>query len=144
MSAHGDHDMGHTVAAGRAPCSPSPAPRWPARRSRRAPPPSCGRAWHCCQPPPSPPGCCTSPSWGKATGPRPPGRRDWRLRDAHARHGHPDCLGCRLALPRTPRTRSRSRSRSRAGRPRAGAGARSGADRHRAGQGSVQNCVVIR
>ncbi|MFJ9946849.1 HGxxPAAW family protein [Kitasatospora sp. NPDC091207] len=35
--------------------------------------------------------------WGKATGPRPAGHRYWRTRDAAARGGHGDCLGCRLA-----------------------------------------------
>ncbi|MFD3550168.1 HGxxPAAW family protein [Streptomyces sp. NPDC058655] len=38
--------------------------------------------------------------WGKASGPRPAGRRDWRVRDTAARAGHPDCLGCRIRGPR--------------------------------------------
>lgn len=41
---------------------------------------------------------------GKATGPRPPGRRHWRTPDPAARRGHPDCLGCRLAGRRPART----------------------------------------
>ncbi|WP_157536472.1 HGxxPAAW family protein [Kitasatospora mediocidica] len=36
-------------------------------------------------------------AWGKPTGPRRSADRPWRTRDAAARHGHPDCLGCRLA-----------------------------------------------
>ncbi|MFI8287621.1 HGxxPAAW family protein [Streptomyces sp. NPDC085614] len=35
--------------------------------------------------------------WGKPSGPRPAGQWDWRVRDAGARHGHPGCVGCRLA-----------------------------------------------
>ncbi|MER6440848.1 HGxxPAAW family protein [Streptomyces sp. NPDC001185] len=35
--------------------------------------------------------------WGKATGPRPVAQQHWRVRDRSARHGHPGCLGCRLA-----------------------------------------------
>ncbi|MEU1532075.1 HGxxPAAW family protein [Streptomyces fagopyri] len=35
--------------------------------------------------------------WGKAGGPRPVARQHWRVRDASARRGHPDCLGCRMA-----------------------------------------------
>jgi hypothetical protein len=35
--------------------------------------------------------------WGKPTGPRPPAARDWRVRDTAARDGHHRCLGCRLA-----------------------------------------------
>ncbi|MFE6750056.1 HGxxPAAW family protein [Kitasatospora purpeofusca] len=40
---------------------------------------------------------------GKATGPRPPELRHWRTPDPAGRHGHPDCLGCRLAGRRTAR-----------------------------------------
>ncbi|MEU6950276.1 HGxxPAAW family protein [Streptomyces sp. NPDC046316] len=35
--------------------------------------------------------------WGKPTGPRPAGEWSWRVRDLAARRGHPDCLGCRMA-----------------------------------------------
>ncbi|MFD6534489.1 HGxxPAAW family protein [Streptomyces sp. NPDC060184] len=35
--------------------------------------------------------------WGKPSGPRPPAEWSWRVRDTRARAGHPDCLGCRMA-----------------------------------------------
>ncbi|MFB7942316.1 HGxxPAAW family protein [Streptomyces sp. NPDC056049] len=35
--------------------------------------------------------------WGKPSGPRPPDQWDWRVRDTTAGTRHPDCLGCRLA-----------------------------------------------
>ncbi|KUN34905.1 hypothetical protein AQJ30_28035 [Streptomyces longwoodensis] len=35
--------------------------------------------------------------WGKPPGIRPPAQWSMRVRDPHAREGHPDCLGCRLA-----------------------------------------------
>lgn len=35
--------------------------------------------------------------WGKPSGPRPPEEWSWRVRDTRARTGHPDCLGCRMA-----------------------------------------------
>lgn len=49
--------------------------------------------------------------WGKPSGPRPEADWDWRVRDAAARAGHADCLGCRVAGPRraaaaAPRPRS--------------------------------------
>lgn len=47
--------------------------------------------------------------WGKASGPRPASRRDWRIRDTAA---HAECLGCRVGSPR----------RARAGAAAAGAG----------------------
>ncbi|WP_031013902.1 HGxxPAAW family protein [Streptomyces sp. NRRL F-5727] len=40
--------------------------------------------------------------WGKPSGPRPAAQWDWRVRDATARTGHPDCLGCRIAGRRVP------------------------------------------
>ncbi|MEV7181452.1 HGxxPAAW family protein [Kitasatospora sp. NPDC093679] len=97
MSAHGDHDMGHTVAgwtgsllavagtavAGTAFAAGSTAVLWAGLALLPA---AALTTW-----------LLHLAGWGKATGPRPPGRRDWRLRDPHARHGHPDCLGCRLA-----------------------------------------------
>ncbi|MFJ6795182.1 HGxxPAAW family protein [Streptomyces sp. NPDC091268] len=53
--------------------------------------------------------------WGKPGGPRPADQWDWRTRDAAARDGHPGCLGCRLG--------GAGRRRS----PAAAAGARSAA-----------------
>ncbi|MEU1086420.1 HGxxPAAW family protein [Streptomyces sp. NPDC005576] len=41
--------------------------------------------------------------WGKPGGPRPPAEWSWRVRDAGARAGHPDCLGCRMGGRRTTR-----------------------------------------
>ncbi|WP_424210663.1 HGxxPAAW family protein [Streptomyces sp. BI20] len=35
--------------------------------------------------------------WGKPAGPRPADQWPWRIRDTRARTGHADCLGCRLA-----------------------------------------------
>ncbi|MEU5664861.1 HGxxPAAW family protein [Streptomyces longwoodensis] len=35
--------------------------------------------------------------WGKPPGIRPRAQWSMRVRDPHAREGHPDCLGCRLA-----------------------------------------------
>lgn len=35
--------------------------------------------------------------WGKPSGPRPRDEWSWRVRDRAARHGHRDCLGCRMA-----------------------------------------------
>ncbi|OKJ49611.1 HGxxPAAW family protein [Streptomyces sp. CB02261] len=40
--------------------------------------------------------------WGKPSGPRPAAQWDWRVRDITARDGHPDCLGCRLAGRHAP------------------------------------------
>lgn len=42
--------------------------------------------------------------WGKPGGPRPEAEWSWRVRDTAAREGHPDCLGCRMAGRRS-RTR---------------------------------------
>ncbi|MEU5633610.1 HGxxPAAW family protein [Streptomyces rishiriensis] len=38
---------------------------------------------------------------GKPTGPRPAGQWHRRVKDVCARHGHPDCLGCRMTARRT-------------------------------------------
>ncbi|WP_374772398.1 hypothetical protein OG756_03945 [Streptomyces sp. NBC_01310] len=38
--------------------------------------------------------------WGKPSGPRPEADWNWRTRDAVARTGHADCLGCRVSGPR--------------------------------------------
>ncbi|GGU96756.1 hypothetical protein GCM10010495_03690 [Kitasatospora herbaricolor] len=97
MSAHGDHDMGHTVAG------------WTGSALTIAGSTVLGLALVAG----SPAGLGIGGAilvlaalttwllhlagWGKPTGPRPAGRRDWRARDTAARQGHPDCLGCRLA-----------------------------------------------
>ncbi|GJF27940.1 hypothetical protein KNE206_06400 [Kitasatospora sp. NE20-6] len=97
MSAHGDHDMGHTVAgwtgsllavtgtavAGAAFAAGSAA--W-LLLGLAALPAAALASW-----------LLHLAGWGKPTGPRPAGGRHWRHRDAAARHGHPYCLGCRLA-----------------------------------------------
>ncbi|MFD9003243.1 HGxxPAAW family protein [Streptomyces sp. NPDC059582] len=41
--------------------------------------------------------------WGKPSGPRPQSQWSWRVRDLSAHRGHPGCMGCRLA-GRTGRT----------------------------------------
>ncbi|MFB7055039.1 HGxxPAAW family protein [Streptomyces vinaceus] len=38
--------------------------------------------------------------WGKLSGPRPRAEWDWRTRDTAARTGHAQCLGCRAGGPR--------------------------------------------
>ncbi|MEV6314076.1 HGxxPAAW family protein [Streptomyces sp. NPDC051776] len=35
--------------------------------------------------------------WGKPSGPRQRDQWDWRVRDLSARDGHPGCVGCRMA-----------------------------------------------
>ncbi|MFF5922864.1 HGxxPAAW family protein [Streptomyces flavochromogenes] len=56
--------------------------------------------------------------WGKPSGPRPADQWDWRVRDSGARHGHPDCLGCRLAgRPVTVTARTRPHPEPAPGRP---------------------------
>ncbi|MEU4359233.1 HGxxPAAW family protein [Streptomyces virginiae] len=35
--------------------------------------------------------------WGKPSGPRPADQWDWRVKDPTARRGHPNCVGCRMA-----------------------------------------------
>lgn len=46
--------------------------------------------------------------WGKPSGPRPAAAWDWRVRDANARTGHENCLGCRAGgrAAAAPRPRS--------------------------------------
>ncbi|MGW0856887.1 HGxxPAAW family protein [Streptomyces sp. NPDC002690] len=41
--------------------------------------------------------------WGKPGGPRPEREWSWRVRDTGARAGHPECLGCRMAGRRAAR-----------------------------------------
>ncbi|MFJ9250469.1 HGxxPAAW family protein [Streptomyces sp. NPDC101776] len=50
--------------------------------------------------------------WGKPSGPRPADQWDWRVKDLRARHGHPDCLGCRMAGRRVEATAPLSESTS--------------------------------
>ncbi|MFC9848461.1 HGxxPAAW family protein [Streptomyces sp. NPDC060223] len=96
MSAHGDHDMGHTVAGwagtalattgstvlGVALAAGSPAGLWSGGAVLIL---AALTTW-----------LLHLAGWGKAGGPRPAGHT-WRTRDTAARRGHPDCLGCRLA-----------------------------------------------
>ncbi|MEV6974678.1 HGxxPAAW family protein [Kitasatospora sp. NPDC093806] len=97
MGAHGDHDMGHTVAGwtGTAVTTLGSAVAGAAFVAGSAPGLWAGgvlaalggvAAW-----------VLHLAGWGKATGPRPPGGRHWRTPDPAGRRGHPDCLGCRLA-----------------------------------------------
>ncbi|GAA2814071.1 HGxxPAAW family protein [Kitasatospora sp. CM 4170] len=97
MGAHDEHDMGHTVAgwtgtavavagtavAGVALVAGSAAGLWLGGAVTAL---AAVATW-----------VLHLAGWGKATGPRPVGRRHWRTRDTAARSGHPDCLGCRLA-----------------------------------------------
>ncbi|MED7953185.1 HGxxPAAW family protein [Kitasatospora sp. NPDC058201] len=103
MGAHGDHDMGHTVAGwtGTAIVVLGSAVAGVALIAGSAPGLWAGAgltvlgalaAW-----------LLHLAGRGKATGPRPPGRRHWRTPDPDARRGHPDCLGCRLAGRRPDR-----------------------------------------
>ncbi|MCX4986038.1 HGxxPAAW family protein [Streptomyces sp. NBC_00572] len=97
MSAHGDHDLGHTVAG------------WTGTGIATAGCTAMGVAFAAR----STGGLVLGGTvvvlaalatwflhlagWGKATGPRPADQHPWRVRDTRARQGHPDCLGCRLA-----------------------------------------------
>ncbi|MET7367905.1 HGxxPAAW family protein [Streptomyces sp. NPDC005566] len=97
MSAHGDHDLGHTVAGwtgtaigvlgsavlGAGVIATSAAILWLGAAVVATAALTCW-ALHLA-------------GWGKAAGPRPAGAQDWRSRDPAARHGHPGCLGCRMA-----------------------------------------------
>ncbi|MFJ4837604.1 HGxxPAAW family protein [Streptomyces sp. NPDC088746] len=97
MSAHGDHDLGHTVAGwtgtaigvlgsavlGAAVIATSATLLWLGLAVLVLAAATCW-ALHLA-------------GWGKPTGPRPPSRQDWRSRDTAARIGHPGCLGCRMA-----------------------------------------------
>ena len=97
MSAHGDHDLGHTVAGwtgtsigalgstvlGAAVVTASPAVLWLGVAIVVLAALTC---W-----------ILHLAGWGKAAGPRPPALQGWRTRDTGARLGHPGCLGCRLA-----------------------------------------------
>ncbi|MEY9949978.1 HGxxPAAW family protein [Kitasatospora sp. GAS1066B] len=110
MTAHGGHDMGHTVAGwtgsalvaigslvlGVAFAAGSPAGLWLGVAIVAS---AALASWW-----------LHLAGWGKPSGPRPVDRRDWRLRDTDARDGHPDCLGCRLAgrRPQAPETGARA------------------------------------
>ncbi|MEU6231964.1 HGxxPAAW family protein [Kitasatospora sp. NPDC047058] len=97
MGAHGDHDMGHTVAGwtGSAVATLGSAVAGVAFAAGSAAGLWLGAglvvlgglaSW-----------VLHLAGWGKPTGPRPHGRRHWRLPDPAGGRGHPDCLGCRLA-----------------------------------------------
>ncbi|WP_329229110.1 hypothetical protein OHB07_13585 [Streptomyces sp. NBC_00111] len=97
MSAHGDHDLGHTVAGwtgtaigvlgtavlGLGVVLTSATVLWLGTAVLALAALICW-ALHLA-------------GWGKPTGPRPVDRQAWRTRDTTARHGHPGCLGCRMA-----------------------------------------------
>ncbi|MFE3876787.1 HGxxPAAW family protein [Kitasatospora sp. NPDC059146] len=128
MSAHGDHDMGHTVAgwtgsalatagfavAGTALVLGSPPGLWAGAALTAL---GALAAW-----------LLHLAGWGKPTGPRPPHLRHWRTPDPTARNGgHPHCLGCRLARrhphPATTGTPTPGTPTPAPGRPRARANA---------------------
>ncbi|MFI8005167.1 HGxxPAAW family protein [Streptomyces sp. NPDC086010] len=97
MSAHGDYDLGHTVAGwtgtavgvlgsavlGAGVVTASAAVLWAGAAVVVLAALVC---W-----------VLHLAGWGKATGLRPTAAQDWRVRDTGARGGHPDCLGCRMA-----------------------------------------------
>ncbi|MFD9791876.1 HGxxPAAW family protein [Streptomyces sp. NPDC059070] len=101
--AHGDHDMGHTVAGwtgtalavgsalvtGAALVAGSPVGLWVGLADLVL---AVLITW-----------ALHLLGWGKASGPRPAGLRDWRVRDVPARRGHAGCVGCRIAGRRGPR-----------------------------------------
>ncbi|MGW2281910.1 HGxxPAAW family protein [Streptomyces sp. NPDC001770] len=104
MSAHGDVDLGHTLAgwtgtalaivgaagAGAAVCVASPSGVLLAGAVTVA---AGVVTW-----------LLHLAGWGKPGGPRPAEEWSWRVRDTRARAGHPDCLGCRMAGRRAART----------------------------------------
>ncbi|MFB7381938.1 HGxxPAAW family protein [Kitasatospora purpeofusca] len=112
MGAHADHDMGHTVAgwtgtvvvtlgfavAGAAFVAGSGPGLWAGAALILL---GAVAAW-----------ALHLAGRGKATGPRPPELRHWRTPDPAGRHGHPDCLGCRLAGRRTARAAARTPARA--------------------------------
>ncbi|MFF4852801.1 HGxxPAAW family protein [Streptomyces sp. NPDC001194] len=53
--------------------------------------------------------------WGKPGGPRPRAEWDWRTRDTAARTGHANCLGCRAGGPRRAAAARRPRPAELAG-----------------------------
>ncbi|MFD7032402.1 HGxxPAAW family protein [Streptomyces sp. NPDC059917] len=97
MSAHGDVDLGHTVAGwtgtavgvfgstvtGLAVCLGSTPGVWAGLALVLL---SLLATW-----------VLHLAGWGKPSGPRPHAQRDWRVRDTAARAGHADCVGCRVA-----------------------------------------------
>ncbi|MFJ4095546.1 HGxxPAAW family protein [Kitasatospora sp. NPDC089913] len=130
MGAHADHDMGHTVAgwtgtavvtlgfavAGAAFVAGSGSGLWAGAALILL---GALAAW-----------ALHLAGRGKATGPRPPELRHWRTPDPAGRHGHPDCLGCRLAGRRSARATGPAATRATVGAaapaaaPAPGAGAR--------------------
>ncbi|MGW1467153.1 HGxxPAAW family protein [Streptomyces sp. NPDC002308] len=104
MSAHGDVDLGHTLAgwagtalaivgvtgAGAAVCAASPLGVLLAGAVTAA---AGVVTW-----------LLHLAGWGKPGGPRPPEEWSWRVRDTRARAGHPGCLGCRMARRGATRT----------------------------------------
>ncbi|MFJ8432908.1 HGxxPAAW family protein [Kitasatospora sp. NPDC094019] len=124
MGAHADHDMGHTVAG------------WTGTAVVTLGFAVAGAAFVAG----SGPGLCAGAAlillgavaaWtlhlagrGKATGPRPPELRHWRVPDPAGRRGHPDCLGCRLAGRRTARAATPAAAPVAAAVPAPGAGTR--------------------
>lgn len=103
MSAHGDVDLGHTVAgwagttlallgftgSGAAVCAAWVPGIWAGLAVVAA---AGAVTW-----------LLHLAGWGKPSGPRPAARRDWRVRDSGAHAGHADCLGCRIGRPRRVR-----------------------------------------
>ncbi|MFF3073532.1 HGxxPAAW family protein [Kitasatospora sp. NPDC057936] len=117
MGAHGEHDMGHTVAgwtgsvvvilgsavAGVALVAGSVPGLWAGGLVVAL---GAVAAW-----------LLHVAGRGKPTGPRPPGQRHWRTPDPAGRHGHPDCLGCRLAGRRPARATPPARTAATAAAP---------------------------
>ncbi|MFC5663473.1 HGxxPAAW family protein [Kitasatospora misakiensis] len=125
MGAHGEHDMGHTVAGwtGTAVTTLGFAVAGVALVAGSVPGLWAGAAVTVL-------GALTAwalhlAGWGKPTGPRPPGLRHWRTPDPAGRRGHPDCLGCKLAGRRpAPSTAPAPTAPAPAGAPAPDAGAR--------------------
>lgn len=112
MGAHGDHDMGHTIAGWTGTTLAITASAVLGAGTIAVSPPllvlgsgmlvaALVATW-----------VLHLAGWGKSGGPRAPGARHWRTRDAAARRGHPGCLGCRLAgrVPTVPAREALDRS----------------------------------
>ncbi|MEV7415322.1 HGxxPAAW family protein [Streptomyces sp. NPDC089919] len=97
MSAHGDVDLGHTVAgwtgtalgtlaaavAGAAVCLDWAPGLWASGALAVV---ALLTTW-----------ALHLAGWGKPSGPRPAAERSWRVRDTSAAGGHASCIGCRTA-----------------------------------------------